>query len=48
MNDVQGRDLMIEGLVPTVEDLVEDLMSTVQMTKCCLRLAFIHNYTLGV
>ena len=38
----------VEGLEPTVEDLVEGLEPAVQMTKYCLRLAFIHNYACGV
>ena len=38
----------VEGLEPTVEGLVEGLEPAVQMTKYCLRLAFIHNYACGV
>ena len=42
---VEGLEPTVEGLEPTVEDLVEEV---VQMTKYCLRLAFIHNYACGV
>ena len=41
----------VEGLEPTVEDqgsMIEGLEPAVQMTKYCLRLAFIHNYACGV
>ena len=48
---VEGLEPTVEGLEPTVEDqgsTIEGLEPAVQMTKYCLRLAFIHNYACGV
>jgi hypothetical protein len=40
--------LRVESTIEDQGSTVEDQGSTVQMTKYCLRLAFIHNYACGV